>query len=134
MPEVLTMKGCPQPIQFHSEGDVWDHAVLALKEYGSALFSRTHPAVERNAMMALTIFLHDVAKPATVQTPEEHGVDRVRTNEHDVIGAQMARAIAERLRLSQFSREDTMQHIDVDLLEWMIAKHMILSERTARAM
>jgi len=38
MPELLKMKGCPQPKIFHSEGDVWKHTLLCLKNLSSKKF------------------------------------------------------------------------------------------------
>lgn len=87
LPELLPMKGCTQPPQFHPEGDVWEHTlrvVQAVSEQGPP-----------SAALALAGLLHDVAKPAT--RSEE---DRIRFHGHEGVGADMLRAIAKRLKLS----------------------------------
>jgi tRNA nucleotidyltransferase/poly(A) polymerase len=47
MPELLAMRGCKQPVNFHSEGDVWTHTRLALSKIGDdgfkKLFGRGKP-------------------------------------------------------------------------------------------
>lgn len=119
MPEVLAMRGCPQHRPFHSEGDVWTHARLALEMAGSAAFKqffKQPPTLE--TMVA--IFLHDVGKPLTTRTPEQHGTDRIRSDGHDVQGARLAHRVLERLRFSSY--EGT---VDADRVAWLVEHHMI---------
>ncbi len=109
MPELLLLKGCPQHPEFHSEGDVWTHTRLALQK----LYSESNefivnklPAYCRDKAnphhpdVVLAVLLHDIAKPDTLQTPATHGVDRIRTHEHESVGAIKAGVICERLKLS----------------------------------
>lgn len=119
MPEVLLMKGCPQPPQFHREGDVWTHARLALEMALSEKFRRVfdrRPSLETQ----VAIFLHDLGKPVTKRTPEEHGVDRLRFNGHDVAGAKLARTILERLRFSSYDGKVKPENV-----AWFIENHLI---------
>jgi poly(A) polymerase len=85
LPELLKMKGCAQPPEFHPEGDVWVHTLKvleALREPGPAL--------------AWAGLLHDVAKPATwSQLPG----DRIRFNGHEGLGSSMAGDICRRLKM-----------------------------------
>jgi poly(A) polymerase len=87
LPELLPMKGCTQPPQFHPEGDVWEHTLRTVQ----AISAQGPPS----RALALAGLLHDVAKPAT--RSEE---DRIRFHGHEVKGAEMARAICQRLKLS----------------------------------
>ncbi len=84
LPEVAAMKGVEQPPEFHPEGDVFQHTKLML----DAL-----PA-EPGVVLAFAVLLHDVGKPATF----ERAPDRIRFNEHDRVGAEMAERILRRLR------------------------------------
>lgn len=84
LPEVAAMKGVEQPPEFHPEGDVFVHTVLALGHL-------RNPSPE----LALATLLHDVGKPPTM-TRE----DRIRFNNHDEVGAEMAASICRRLRCS----------------------------------
>ncbi|MFZ5877703.1 MAG: CCA tRNA nucleotidyltransferase [Nitrospirota bacterium] len=125
MPELLPMKGCPQPPNYHAEGDVWTHTRLALERATSPEFAAEWPERRLDAEVIFAVLLHDVAKPVTITTPEKDGTDRIRFNNHDNVGARMARAICERLKLSQFPRESPW-HIDSERLGWLVAHHLLL--------
>ena len=124
MPELLKMKGCPQPDQFHSEGDVWTHSRLALAELTSPRFQAEFPD-RYDAELALSVLLHDIGKPYTLKTPEKDGVDRIRFNNHDTVGARLARQLVQRLKLSSLPK-GTPHAVDEDKLAWLIEKHLIL--------
>lgn len=99
LPEISAMKGVEQPPQFHPEGDVFTHTLLMLD-----LLHNPSPT------LALGALLHDVAKPVT-QTK----TDRIRFNDHDKTGAEMARDICQRLRLSRHQTERVV---------WLVSQHM----------
>jgi len=99
LPEVEAMVGVAQPPQFHPEGDVFEHTCLMLDAV-------RNPSRE----LAIGILLHDVGKPPT-RTFDE----RIRFNEHDVVGAEMAKAICRRLRFSN----DQVEHVAA-----LVANHM----------
>ncbi|MFQ5589354.1 MAG: CCA tRNA nucleotidyltransferase [Nitrospiria bacterium] len=124
IPELLTMKGCPQPKNYHSEGDVWVHTRLALSQLLTPEYLAEFPE-GHDAETVLSVLFHDVAKPVTIQTPEKDGTDRIRFHNHDTLGAQMTRKIANRLKLSAYPRE-SRYHVDEDHLAWLVAKHLIL--------
>ncbi len=120
LPELLPMKGCEQPLEFHSEGDVWAHTVMALENTKSKKFSKFFGTVA-SPQIILTTLLHDIGKPPTKQTPEKDGVDRVRFNGHDAMGAAMASKIMKRLRFSSVP-EFT---INDDAVVWLIQHHLL---------
>ena len=82
------MRGVPQPVEFHPEGDVFVHTRSALD-----LLRKPSP------VLALGTLLHDVGKPPTLQVK-----DRIRFDGHVEAGASIAGEICRRLRLSN---EDT---------------------------
>ena len=47
MPEILNMKKCPQPKKYHTEGDVWTHTILALKNLESNKFKKFSAQVDK---------------------------------------------------------------------------------------
>ncbi|MBI4576136.1 MAG: CCA tRNA nucleotidyltransferase [Planctomycetes bacterium] len=102
--EVAALQSVEQPPEFHPEGDVYVHTLLCLE------------ALPRGTSfeVALATLLHDVGKPATFQR-----ADRIRFNGHDKVGAAMAEAICERLRLSREERERVV---------WLVAKHLVLKD------
>jgi putative nucleotidyltransferase with HDIG domain len=83
IPEVADLIGVEQPPEFHPEGDVFTHTVKAL-----GLMAPDHSAV-----LAWSVLLHDIGKKVTMRK-----VDRIRFNNHDHVGADMARTILKRLR------------------------------------
>ncbi|MBI3802742.1 MAG: CCA tRNA nucleotidyltransferase [Nitrospirae bacterium] len=124
IPELLRMKGCPQPEMYHTEGDVWTHTRLALSILASPAFQEEFGHTY-DAETALAVLFHDIGKPYTLQTPERHGVDRIRFNNHDQVGARLAREISGRLKLSSYAK-GSRYHVDEEALAWLIEKHLIL--------
>ena len=87
LPELLAQQGCTQPPEFHPEGDVWEHTLRVVQAVAD-----DGPPSKALAWAAL---LHDVAKPATRMV-----TDRIRFHGHEAAGAEVARAIGHRLKLS----------------------------------
>ncbi len=125
MPELLPMKQCPQPPNYHSEGDVWLHTRLALSQLESDRFLEEFQQERPTAEVVFSVLLHDVAKPVTLRTPERDGTDRIRFDGHDHVGAAIAHAIAGRLKLSSFPTESPL-HVDADRLAWLVAHHLLM--------
>ena len=84
LPEVVAMKGVEQPPEFHPEGDVFQHTKLMMDMLPPT------PSV----VLAFAVLLHDAGKPPTF----ERAPDRIRFNEHDRVGAEIAESILRRLR------------------------------------
>jgi len=99
LPEVADMDGVPQPPEFHPEGDVWTHVKLALEQLENPTLT-----------LAWGTLLHDIGKPPTFAES-----DRIRFNDHDVVGTEMAERICRRLRMSN---EDT------ERICRLVAQHM----------
>ena len=99
LPEVEAMVGVEQPPEYHPEGDVFVHTVLALERARDP-----HPA------LAVATLLHDVGKPST-----QTRTDRIRFNGHDEVGAGMAEDICRRLRFSS---------IDVERITVLVREHL----------
>ncbi|KKQ53651.1 MAG: tRNA nucleotidyltransferase/poly(A) polymerase [Parcubacteria group bacterium GW2011_GWA2_38_13] len=108
MPEFIKMKKCSQPKQFHSEGDVWEHTMLALNFLNSKKFRREFPIP--NSQPA-----HDLGKPYTMTK-----TDRIRFNEHDMVSSKLFTEISNRLKLSSAG-------LDTEKTKKIIEKHMILT-------
>jgi hypothetical protein len=80
----------PQPIEWHPEGDAWEHTLAALRSSTSA-----DPAVN------LAVLLHDVGKrPAHREAAGRH-----HGRGHERAGATIVEAVARRLHLPQRQRE-----------------------------
>ena len=94
LPEIVAMKGVEQPPQYHPEGDVFTHTLLALQKMRS-------PSVE----LAMGTLLHDVGKPRVYAEN-----NRITFNSHDKVGAEIAFQVCQRLR---FSRKETERIISL---------------------
>jgi poly(A) polymerase len=101
LPDIAGMHGVEQPPQFHPEGDVYEHVRLMLSKI-------EHPNLE----LALGVLLHDVGKKPAAKV-DENG--RIRFNEHESIGADMAEQIMTGLRYDnktiQVVRELVQHHM-----------------------
>ncbi len=86
LPEILVLRGCEPPPQFHPEGDVFVHTRLML----------SHLPSDASLPLVLSVLFHDIAKPATATLDPAEG--RIRFNGHEKVGAEMAEAILRRLR------------------------------------
>jgi len=84
LPDIAALHGVEQPPQFHPEGDVYTHVRLMLSKI-------EQPGLE----LALGVLFHDVGKKPTSKT-DENG--RIRFNEHESVGAEMAEQIMTGLR------------------------------------
>jgi poly(A) polymerase len=113
VPEVEELKGCEQPPQFHPEGDVFKHVRLMF-----SLLRKNNPTI------ALSVLLHDIAKPATA-TVDPDG--RIRFNGHETVGARMAEAILRRLRFPNQVIEDVSSCVR-NHMAFKDAKHMRVSK------
>lgn len=56
LPELDSMRGVPQPPEYHPEGDVWEHTLLCLEHMRA-------PSPE----LAWSVLLHDAGKPPTLK-------------------------------------------------------------------
>lgn len=160
MPELLKMKDCPQPANWHSEGDVWEHTRLCLKNLKSRAFQKrfkekiifsdkiqdSRHKIQKeskfqitdyknnnslfSAELVMAVLWHDVGKPYTIQTPQKDGIDRIRFNNHDDAGAKMARQKFEELKLSAAEGFN----FDPARAAWLIAKHHLFDPMTVKAM
>ncbi len=102
IPELLNLKGCAQPFEYHKEGDVWNHTMLALNS-----LPETAPLSVRWAVL-----FHDIGKPDTFKLKE-----RIRFDKHVNKSSELAHKILIRLK---FPRKFIAE------VCWMIEHHMMM--------
>jgi tRNA nucleotidyltransferase/poly(A) polymerase len=86
LPEITAMKGVPQPEDYHPEGDVFTHTLLALEVADTLGFSH---------LVKLAVLFHDVGKPAAFRRSKgEH------MGGHEAIGQRITEEAMRRLRFS----------------------------------
>ncbi|MGC9529706.1 MAG: CCA tRNA nucleotidyltransferase [Candidatus Bipolaricaulaceae bacterium] len=103
LPEVQALQGVPQPPQYHPEGDVFEHTVLAV-----AVADR----LALDPVVKLAVLFHDVGKPAALtRAGGQH------TGGHEAVGSELTAAALRRLRLPAR---------DVGRVCFLVSEHMRL--------
>jgi poly(A) polymerase len=120
LPEIRALEGVEQPPEFHPEGDVWVHTLLALEE-----MDRTPP---HDLVLALGVLFHDVGKPPTfTQADPADPASRIRFDGHARVGSLMTADILRRLKFSNDVIAAVTGLVDrhmafVDIRRWREAK------------
>ena len=110
LPEVATLRGVPQPPEFHPEGDVWTHTLMMLDRMPS----------DRDARLAYGVLLHDIGKAQTTCVRKDRqGQAVIRSPNHVAVGAVIAHDILIRLKQPATLR---------DAVEALVRRHMTFSE------
>lgn len=105
LPELKIMKNVPQPREFHAEGDVWTHVMLALVNIGQT----------NSEELVWCVLLHDIAKPETIGYRAEKNKTSITFFDHDVQSAEKAEEILTRFRFSAHFIKNVC---------WAIKQHM----------
>ena len=109
LPEAIELKGCPQPPEYHPEGDVFAHTEMMLD-----IFSKNIPVYEfEQEVLAWAILLHDIGKPRVISVD-----GRIRFNRHDYTSAEMSDDI-----LHRFKRPKKV----IEAVHELIGRHMHFS-------
>lgn len=101
LPEIEALKNIPQPTEYHQEGGVFKHTLMALGE------------LKPNADLALIwgVFLHDTGKRETFVRKS----DRIHFDGHAQKSKEIVFEIARRLRLKNLLRNK---------IAWLVEHHM----------
>lgn len=132
IPEMKKMKGCKQPENYHSEGDVWQHTRLCMEMLDSDLYKNQFKKPITNnkeqdlydSEVVLATLLHDIDKPTCSIWVEKKGIKKLQFYNHDVEGGKTAENICQRLKLSAPDKIGA----DCKNINWIIARHMLLIE------
>jgi tRNA nucleotidyltransferase (CCA-adding enzyme) len=103
-PELQALKGCPQEPDWHPEGDVWIHTLLAIDL--AADDSRDLPKEKRLAVLLATL-CHDFGKPATTAVVD----GRIRSYDHEEAGIEPTRAFLDRLKIHSLGGYDLRHQV-----------------------
>ena len=105
IPEINTLKGVPQPIEYHHEGDVFTHTYLALKSMPS----------DAPLHLVWAVLLHDIGKPPTLIREG----DKIIFHDHAKISADIAKKILTRLKFSR---------IEIRSICYLVENHMKIAQ------
>lgn len=106
LPEIDALRGVPQPHQYHAEGDVFAHTLLAVEALPS----------HAPTFLVWAVLFHDAGKPSTIHYPDHPG-DRIRFDDHRTVGAEIARRAGQRLKFPSY---------EIETIEWLVDHHMNL--------
>ncbi len=104
LPEVKTLIGCPQEPEWHPEGDVWTHTLLALDR---AREEAADLPPERRLTVILAVLCHDLGKPLTTAVID----GRIRSYEHEEAGIAPTRALLDRLNVHTLRGYDVRRQV-----------------------
>jgi putative nucleotidyltransferase with HDIG domain len=123
LPEIAATIECEQSPDFHPEGSVFNHICLMLEKLPP----------DSNELLPWTVLLHDIAKPVTVERDSKTGA--IHFYGHEKIGAEMARAILNRLRFPKRQIDEIvacvlhhMQFKDVKQMRKSTLRRLLLRE------
>jgi len=88
-PELVPLVSTPQDPEWHPEGDVWVHTLLALDEARRLIDDLDHP---RALAVMLGTLCHDLGKPATTRVED----GRIRSRGHEEAGVPPTLALLDR--------------------------------------
>jgi poly(A) polymerase len=123
LPEIAATIECEQSPDFHPEGSVFNHICLMLEKM---------PAGAHESL-PWAVILHDIAKPLTAEKDLQTGA--IHFYGHEKVGAEMARAILNRLRFPKKQIDEIaasvlhhMQFKDVKQMRKSTLRRLLLRE------
>jgi putative nucleotidyltransferase with HDIG domain len=123
LPELAATIDCEQSPDFHPEGSVFNHICLMLEKLPP----------DSNELLPWAVILHDIAKPVTAEKDLQTGA--IHFYGHEKIGAEMARAILNRLRFPKKQIDEIvecvlhhMQFKDVKQMRKSTLRRLLLRE------
>src|SRR5476649_975901 len=123
LPELAATIDCEQSPDFHPEGSVFNHICLMLEKLPQ----------DSNELLPWTVLLHDIAKPVTAEKDLKTGA--IHFYGHEKVGAEMARAILNRLRFPKKQIDEIvacvlhhMQFKDVKQMRKSTLRRLLLRE------
>jgi tRNA nucleotidyltransferase (CCA-adding enzyme) len=91
-PELKALQGCPQEAEWHPEGDVWTHTLLAIDQAKKEVLGLPR---EKTLTVLLAVLCHDFGKPSTTAFVD----GRIRSYEHEAAGLAPTIAFLDRLKI-----------------------------------
>ncbi len=103
-PELRALKGCPQEKEWHPEGDVWTHTLMAIDRAKAEIDGLPK---EKALAVMLAVICHDFGKPATTAVVD----GRIRSYEHEEAGIPPTRAFLDRLNVRTLHGYDLREQV-----------------------
>jgi poly(A) polymerase len=123
LPELAATISCAQSPDYHPEGSVFNHIRLMLEKLPP----------DSNELLPWAVLFHDIAKPVTAEC--DAATDAIHFYGHEKVGADMARAILNRLRFPKKQIDEIaacvlhhMQFKDVKQMRKATLRRLLLRE------
>ena len=133
LPELAATISCEQSPDYHPEGSVFNHIRLMLEKMAANPSSLPDSFGAASELLPWAVLLHDIAKPVTAERDACTGA--IHFYGHEKIGAEMARAILNRLRFPKKQIEEIvacvlhhMQFKDVKQMRKATLRRLLLRE------
>lgn len=104
LPDLIPMVGCPQDPEWHPEGPVWDHTLMAVDQ--AVVLSQGLPK-ELKLTVILAVLLHDIAKPQTTVFERGH----LRSPEHEERGREPTLRVLDALNVHTINGYDVRNQV-----------------------
>lgn len=104
LPDLKPMVGCPQDPEWHPEGPVWDHTLMAVDK---AVELTEGLPKELKLTVRLAVLLHDIAKPQTTVFERGH----LRSPDHEEQGREPSRRVLEALNIHTINGYDVRSQV-----------------------
>jgi tRNA nucleotidyltransferase (CCA-adding enzyme) len=115
-PELRALVGCPQEPEWHPEGDVWVHTLLAID---CARREAEGLPYEKRLAVMLAVLCHDFGKPATTAVIG----GRIRSYEHEDAGIAPTLAFLDRLKVHTLNGYDVRGQVVALVGEHLAPSH-----------
>ncbi len=125
-PELKALQGCPQEPEWHPEGDVWTHTLMAIDRAKQEIAGLPK---EKALAVLLAVLCHDFGKPATTALVD----GRIRSYEHEAAGVAPTRAFLDRLRLHTLGGYDLREQVVALVAHHLTPSHYFKSRDTVGA-
>jgi tRNA nucleotidyltransferase (CCA-adding enzyme) len=103
-PELGALRGCPQEPEWHPEGDVWIHTLLAVDQAKREIDGLP---LEKELTVMLAVVCHDFGKPSTTAVVD----GRIRSYEHEAAGVPPTIAFLDRLNIRTLHGYDVREQV-----------------------
>jgi poly(A) polymerase len=131
--ELAATISCEQSPDYHPEGSVFNHIRLMLEKMATNPSSLSDSFGAASELMPWAVLFHDIAKPVTAERDAKTGA--IHFYGHEKIGAEMARAILNRLRFPKKQIDEIvaivlhhMQFKDVKQMRKATLRRLLLRE------
>lgn len=116
------MKTCDQPKNYHSEGTVWNHTILGLKNIAKIPKNDLGipEAVDINTMMA--VWLHDFGKVDTAKIDEQGNYTYYN---HPQVSAELARHLFSKMNINSLLGDSDIYKVNEEQVAFAIENHML---------